>query len=70
MKKLIKRGAPAVVVSRCLQILFPRIVDLENMPLFVNKLPAEMKEEIFHRIGVLNVWNPIHMGKPRPAPKF
>ncbi|CAE7452186.1 unnamed protein product, partial [Symbiodinium microadriaticum] len=61
VNKFLNRNAPTVVTARALQMMFPRIVDLENMPLLVNKLPNDLKEELFHRVGVLNIWNPIHM---------
>lgn len=54
--------APLPVIVRCLQLLFSRVVDIENFNLLLNKMALADREEIYHRIGILNIWNPMYPG--------
>lgn len=51
-----ERDAPVDVLVRVVCIVFSRIVDLENFGLLLTRVPREIKCEIIHRIGILNVW--------------
>lgn len=62
LKALIERQAPITVTVRCIQLLFSRVVDIENFNLMLHKMILSDREEIYHRVGILNIWNPIHPG--------
>jgi hypothetical protein len=61
-KKLVDHLAPVTVIVRCLQLLFSRIVDIDHLNLFLNKMGTTEREEVYHRLGILNVWNPMYPG--------
>lgn len=62
LKALLERHVPLTVIVRCLQLLFSRVVDIENFNILLNKMNLSDREEIYHRIGILNIWNPLYPG--------
>ena len=62
MKKFQEKSAPDHVICRCITQLFPRIVDLENFGNLINICSLQLKNEIIHRLGILNVWCPMMAG--------
>ena len=57
--KFISRSAPTIVLARLICTLFNRIIDLENLSALINNYGSELKLEVFHRLGILNVWCPM-----------
>lgn len=55
----VSRNAPTIVLGRIFAVIFNRIIDLENLGLVLNKYGVEFKNEVIHRLGVLNVWCPV-----------
>ena len=53
------RDAPLDVLVRVVCIVFSRIVDLENFGSFLEHVSRDVKCEIIHRLGILNVWCPM-----------
>lgn len=53
------RDAPTIVLGRVFAVIFNRVIDLENLGLVLNKYGIEFKNEVIHRLGILNVWSPI-----------
>ena len=64
MKSFEEKGAPELVVCRCIVQLFPRIVDIENFGVILNAASHSLKKELIHRLGILNVWCPMMAGRP------
>jgi len=58
-----ERGAPDDVCVRVLCVLFQRVVDLERFGALLHKQLPAVKNEVLHRIGVLNALCPICAGK-------
>lgn len=50
-----ENNAPDPVIVRALCILFSRIIDLENFYLILDYVTHDIKMEIIHRLGYLNV---------------
>jgi hypothetical protein len=63
LDRLIQLQAPLDVQVRCICIMFTRIVDLENLNGLLHKYSMELRSEVYHRLGILNVWNPIEIGQ-------
>ena len=55
-----KQNAPDLVLERIICLFFTRIVDLSNFGLIVNDLSRELFNELSHRLGILNIWSPMH----------
>jgi hypothetical protein len=55
IQSFIEKDAPDPVIIRALCILFSRIIDLENFYIILDFVTHEMKMEIIHRLGYLNV---------------
>ncbi len=47
------------MLVRCLHLLFSRVIDIGNFSSYLNSLSLSHREEIYHRIGILNIWSPI-----------
>ena len=47
------------MLGRVFATLFNRIIDLENLGEVLNSFEMEFKNEIIHRLGILNIWSPI-----------
>ena len=58
VKALEDKGAPDLVIERVLCLVFPRVVDLENFGLVMACLSKQARQEVVHRLGILNLWNP------------
>jgi hypothetical protein len=65
VREYIKMHAPTAVLVRCLCLLFQSVLDLENFPLVLQQCGEEVRLEMIHRMGILNVWNPLHPGTMR-----
>mmetsp|Transcript_28846 Transcript_28846/g.53638 ORF Transcript_28846/g.53638 Transcript_28846/m.53638 type:complete len:585 (+) Transcript_28846:3-1757(+) len=60
LDRLRKKNAPMLVIVNFIQLIFSRIINLEEFSQVVSKLPSDLKDELFHRIGILNIWTPVY----------
>jgi hypothetical protein len=58
----LEHGAPDEVAVRVFCLLFSRIVDLETIGQHANALSPQLRFEIAHRLGVLNIWSGVSPG--------
>lgn len=67
VKSIIQRfhslGAPLGVLVRCVCLVFNRILDLEYLASMLDSFNLALKYEVFHRLGILNVFSPLHPGE-------
>ena len=47
-----KKNAPNLVIVNLIQMIFSRIIDIANFSYFVSLYPADLRDELFHRIGI------------------
>jgi hypothetical protein len=58
----LEHGAPQDVAVRAFCVIFNRIVDLENIGNHLNVLAPQLRFEIAHRLGILNIWSAVTPG--------
>jgi hypothetical protein len=58
--RLRQKRAPMLVIANFIQLIFSRIINLVDFSKIVSKYPNDLKDELFHRIGILNIWTPVH----------
>lgn len=68
--ELVERSAPEIVIEKLVCVALPRLVNLEELtaalynqrPSYEYSFSTGLRNEIIHRLGLLNVWNPLCPG--------
>jgi hypothetical protein len=67
LQGLVARGAPVSVVVRALCAVYNNVVDRLYLYRAVTGCHDQLRREIVHRLGLLNVWSPAQTGTPTAA---
>jgi hypothetical protein len=60
LQALLSHTAPVSVIVRALCILFNCIVDRPRFYFLLHSSSDQLRNEVVHRLGILNVWSPQH----------
>jgi len=62
LSALLSHAAPVSVIARSLCVLFNNVVDRAAFYTIVNSCQDQLRRELVHRLGLLNVWSPLFPG--------
>ena len=62
LSALLSHAAPVSVIARSLCVLFNNVVDRAAFYTIVSSCQDQLRRELVHRLGLLNVWSPLFPG--------
>ena len=68
IKELVAHTAPVSVIVRSVCLLYNCLVDrTELYPVLSRLCSDQLRNELVHRIGILNLWSPLSPGNKQPC---